>query len=175
MKRLTVIKRFVAASDLLVKIISGIGMALQAIFMVLLACQIFMRFFFNKPIYGVEEAVTAMVVWFASFGAIAVTNANGHAQIEYFLRFLPQKWHKWIQCFVNVLGVIIGIILIDGGRRQFKVQKLTMPAGGLPFPKAYYYALPILVMAVLLIIVSLSRIGKVIIGTEKEREGGDII
>ena len=30
-------------------------------------------------------------------------------------------------------------------------------------------------MAVLLIIISLSRIGKVIIGTEKEREGGDII
>ena len=80
MKRLTVIKRFVAASDLLVKIISGIGMALQAIFMVLLACQIFMRFFFNKPMYGVEEAVTGMVVWFASFGAIAVTNANGHAK-----------------------------------------------------------------------------------------------
>lgn len=166
---------FCTVSDWLVKITSAIGMALQLIFMILLAVQIFMRFCFNSPIYGIEESVTAMVVWFACFGAVAVTNDNGHAQIEFFLRFFPKSWHRWLQVFVNILGVVIGVLMINGGQRQFKVQKLTMPAGGLPFSKAYYYALPIIVMGVLMIIVCISRSLKVTVGAEKEREGGDII
>lgn len=175
MKKRNPLLYFCMVSDWLVKAISSIAMVLQLIFMILLAVQILMRYFFNAPIYGIEESVTAMVVWFAAFGAVAVTNSNGHAQIEFFLRFFPKSWHKWLQCFVNALGVIIGFILIDGGKRQFKVQRLTAPAGGLPFSKCYYYALPMIVMAVLLIVVCVSRSVKLICEKEKEREGGDII
>ncbi len=166
---------FCLVSDWIVKIISWIAMILQAVFMILLAIQIFMRFCFNSPIMGIEESVTAMVVWFACLGAVAVTKENGHAQIEYFLSLLPKSWHKWLQIFVNILGIVIGYIFINGGKRQFKVQKLAAPAGGLPFSKCYYYALPIIVLGVLLIIVCLSRAIKFLLLEEHEREGGDII
>jgi len=116
----SILLNFCKATDRVVQIISYIGMALQLIFMILLAVQIFLRYFFNSPIYGIEESVTAMVVWFAAFGTIAVTNANGHAQVEYFLRWFPKKWHKWIQLIVNVVGILMGVALFNGGLRQFK-------------------------------------------------------
>lgn len=163
------------AADWMVKITSAIAMFFQLIFMILLAIQIFLRYFFNSPIYGIEESVTAMVVWFAAFGAVAVTHTNGHAQVEYFLRWFPKKWHKWLQCFVSMIGIVLGGILIEGGKRQFKVQKLAMPQGGLPFSKCYYYALPIIVLGVMLIIVCICRIIKLFWEKEKAREGGDII
>ncbi len=175
MKVRSILLNFCKATDRVVQIISYIGMALQLIFMILLAVQIFLRYFFNSPIYGIEESVTAMVVWFAAFGTIAVTNANGHAQVEYFLRWFPKKWHKWIQLIVNVVGILMGVALFNGGLRQFKVQKIALPAGGLPFSKCYYYALPIIVMAALLCIVCTSRSIKLLAEKETEREGGDII
>lgn len=175
MKKSSPLLYFCTVSDWIVKIITWAGMGLQAVFMVLLAVQIFMRYVFNSPIKGIEESVTAMVVWFACLGAIAVTNDNGHAQIEFFLSWFPKKWHKWIQSFVNALGVIIGYLFIDGGKRQFRIQKLAAPAGGLPFSKCYYYALPVIVLGVLLIVISISRIIKFLCAAEDEREGGDII
>lgn len=163
------------AVDRIVKITSAVAMSLQAIFMILLALQIFLRYFLNSPIYGIEESVTAMVVWFAAFGAAAVTYANGHAQVEYFLSWFPKKWHKWLQGFVNLLGAFLGGILVDGGVRLFMVQKVAMPQGGLPFSKCYYYALPIIVLGIMMIIVCVCRIIKLFGEKEKAREGGDII
>ncbi len=175
MKKDNPFMRICTAADWMIKITSGIAMSFQAIFMILLAIQIFLRYFFNSPIYGIEESVTGMVVWFAAFGAAAVTYSNGHAQVEYFLRLFPKRWHKWLQCFVNMIGIALGGILIEGGKRQFKVQSFAFPQGGLPFSKCYYYALPVIVLGVMLIIVCACRIIKLFADKEKAREGGDII
>lgn len=171
----TLLQTFSRAVDRLVDGTSAIAMVLQIVFMVLLAVQIVLRFVFHSPIFGIEEGVTAMVVWFACFGAVEVTRENGHAQVEYFLRFFSDRGKKVLMIFTNILMIAVSWFMLRGGISLFKVQRLAAPAGGLWFSKCYYYALPIIVMSILLMLVCLNRIIKVTVNQEGAREGGDII
>lgn len=166
---------FCRFTDLLVEAALRVAMVLQAVFMLMLAVQIVLRFFFNSPIFGIEEGVTGLVVWFAALGAVVVTRQNGHAQVEYFLKFFPAKFRKFLSAATYMLGVWLSYLMIIGGHKQFLVQSRAMPAGGLPFSKAYYYALPIMVMGVLMALVCLGQVIRILFEREGVREGGDII
>ena len=136
--------RYCDLIDLVVEFAWRIAAALLGLLMSALAVQIFRRTLFKAPIFGIEEGVTAAMVWFAALGAVVVTRQNGHAQVEFFLRFLPG-------------------------------QAKAVPQGGLPFGRVYYYALPMIVMGILLVLVCLSQILRIYVQDEKAREGGDII
>lgn len=139
------------------------------------AIQIFMRSLFNSPIYGIEEGVTAALVWFAALGAIVVTKQNGHAQVEFFMKYIPEKIRKVVHSFAFVLGGVMGVLMVEGGNRLYKVQAKAVPQGGLPFGRVYYYALPMIIMGILLVLICLSEVIKIYVKDEKGREGGDII
>jgi TRAP-type C4-dicarboxylate transport system permease small subunit len=162
-------------TDKLIDFEQFLGIIFQMIFIAILAVQIFLRFVFNAPIYGIEEAVTCLVVWFAAFGSTVVYRENGHAQVEYFLRFVPPVFRKWLSVFLHVVAIVVSWMLIQGGWKLFGFQKKALPAGGLPFPKGYYYALPIVVMGISLILAALGHILKALRNRDKQREGGDII
>lgn len=151
------------------------GAVLLGVLMCLLAFQIFVRTFFNSPVFGIEEGVTAMVVWMACLGTAVVTRQNGHAQVEYFLRFFPEKARVAIRVLINAVGMWAGVMLIDGGLLLYKVQAKSLPTGGLWFRKCYYYALPVIVLGVLMLLVCLCHIIRVLAAQERSREGGDII
>jgi TRAP-type C4-dicarboxylate transport system permease small subunit len=161
--------------DKIIDVEQLLGIIFQIIFITILAVQIFLRFVFNAPIYGIEEAVVCLVVWFAAFGSTVVYRENGHAQIEYFLRFLPPPVRKWLAIFLHGLAMVVSWMLVRGGWKLFGFQKKALPAGGLPFPKGYYYALPIVVMGISLILAAFGHILKALRSRDDQREGGDII
>lgn len=163
------------AVDAIVELCWKTAAVLLGFIILILAVQIFRRSLFNAPIFGIEEAVTASIVWFAALGSIVVTKQNGHAQVEYFLRFFPEKVRKVIHAASYVIGIIVSWCMIDGGIRMYKIQRKAVPQGGLPFGKVYYYALPMIVLGILLVLVCFSEIIKIFAADEKEREGGDII
>ena len=161
--------------DLIVRAAWNVAALLLGCLMAALAYQIFRRSLFNAPIFGIEEGVTAAVVWFAALGAVVVTHENGHAQVEFFLRFRPHRARQAVNALAFVLGGIIGGLMVEGALRLYKVQKKAVPQGGLPFGRVYYYAIPMIVLGILLILICSSRAIRIIIQDQEGREGGDII
>lgn len=71
--------------------------------------------------------------------------------------------------------------LYSGTWQLFQMQKKMPPVGGLPISKGYYYALPVLVMGVIMLVMSAYKaIAFVITGDESicvpvEKEGGGLL
>ncbi len=152
------------------------------LFMLLLFVQVGMRYLFNRPIYGLDELVTALMIWSMALGWCTVYWYNEHAVIEAVMKRAPMFFKHLMYHVTNLIVLSTSAVFVPGGIRLFKMQ-VNMPAvGGLPFNKSWYYALPILVMGILMVILSLFKtIGYIITGDDKmvapvsEEEGGIIL
>lgn len=143
------------------KLLDGAAMAARAagavcsfIFITILFIQVALRYLFNSPIYGIEETVIALMVWYSSLGAAVVYWEKGHASIIYFLKFMPRFIQIGIRHLSNLIVLVTSAVFVYGGIGLFRIQKNTMPVGGLSITRAYYYALPIIVMGILLVLFS---------------------
>ena len=120
--------------------------------------QVVMRFCFGKPIFGIEEAVLATVVWTTALGMAIVYWHNEHPKLTVLMEILP-SWLRILMHYVtSVIVLILGWFFLEGGLFFFQIQMKTTPTGGLPFCKAYYYALPMLVAGALLLVMAAIRI-----------------
>lgn len=117
-----------------------------------------MRYVFNSPIYGIDEFVVFLLVWYASIGFAVITWNNGHAKIEVLGRHMPVFIRTVVQVASCTISAVFGGILIAGGRTLFSIQVKSPPLGGLSFSRAYYYSLPMIVLGVLLILLAFIRI-----------------
>ena len=146
------------------------------IFMALLFIQVF-----NRPIYGVDESVTALMIWSMCLGWCTVYWDNGHAVLEFIMKRMPKWFCHIMDHFTNLLIVVISWVYIPAAWQLFQMQKKMPPVGGLPFCKAYYYALPVLVMSVLMLVMSLYKTIAFAITKDEsicvpvEKEGGGLL
>lgn len=151
------------------------------IFMALLFFQVVMRFVFNSPIYGIDEAVTALMIWSMCMGWVVVYWDNGHAVLEFIMKRMNAVIRRVVFSLTNVLIVVISYAYIPASYQLFQMQKKMPPVGGLPFCKGYYYALPVLVMSVMMLVLSLYKtIAYFATGDESicvpvEKEGGGVL
>ena len=142
-------------------------------FMALLFLQVLMRFIFKHPIYGIDECVTALMIWSMCLGWCTVYWDNGHAVLEFIMNRMPKAFRRGMFTFTNFLIVVISWYL--------EITLLKTPVGGLPISKGYYYALPVLVMGVIMLVMSAYKaIAFVITGDESicvpvEKEGGGLL
>jgi len=58
----------------------------------------------------------------------------------------------------HVVVAITSLVFVSGGITLFGLQVTKLPQGGLPFTKAYYYALPMIVMGAMMTICAVYRI-----------------
>lgn len=164
--------------DRCVSVIHDICACSTGLFMFLLFVQVFLRYVFSRPLYGLDELVTALMIWSMALGFVVVYWHNEHATIEFLLKHLPRWGVKCVYHMINLLALLSGFVLIPGGIRLFGMQVKTVPLGGLPFPRAYYYALSITVMGVMLVILAVIRTVEYIltgddrIMTDRPVEGG---
>ena len=76
---------------------------------------------------------------------------------------------------------MISYVYVPAAWQLFNMQKKMPPVGGLPFCKAYYYALPVLVMGIIMLIMSVYKtIAFLVTGDEsicvpEEKEGGGVL
>ena len=151
------------------------------IFMALLFIQVVMRFAFNRPIYGVDESVTALMIWSMCLGWCMVYWDNGHAVLEFIMKRMPKWFCHFMDHFTNLLIVVMSWVYIPASWQLFQMQKKMPPVGGLPFCKAYYYALPVLVMSVLMLVMSLYKTIAFAVTKDEsicvpvEKEGGGLL
>lgn len=148
------------------------------VFLTMLLFQVIMRFVFNSPVYGLDEAVTALMVWSMAFGVPVVYWERGHAMIE----FLYKKLRGIAKFFIGVISHLVILascyVFIPGGINLFRLQNMQLPVGGLPFNRAYYHALPMIVFGILSVILALFRLVEYVIVRDEhllvrsEEEGG---
>jgi TRAP-type C4-dicarboxylate transport system permease small subunit len=170
---------------LLDKFVNGINVVASlaiGVFMSLLFFQVVMRFAFNSPIFGMDEMVTALMIWSMSLGCATVYWANEHAVIEALLKRFPLWLKHVVYHITNITVFITSTVYIPGGVTLFQMQSRLRPVGGLPFSKAWYYALPATVMGVLLVAFSLFKtVGYLLTRDDRmvapvtEDEGGHVI
>ena len=150
-------------------------------FMALLFLQVLMRFIFKHPIYGIDECVTALMIWSMCLGWCTVYWDIGHAVLDFIMNRMPNAFRSGIFTFTNFLIVVISWVYIPASWQLFQMQKKMPPVGGLPISKGYYYALPVLVMGVIMLVMSAYKaIAVVITGDESicvpvEKEGGGLL
>ena len=94
---------------------------------------------------------------------------------------IPKAFCRGMFSFTNLLIVVISWVYIPASWQLFQMQKKMPPVGGLPISKGYYYALPVLVMGVIMLVMSAYKaIAFVITGDESicvpvEKEGGGLL
>jgi TRAP-type C4-dicarboxylate transport system permease small subunit len=162
------IKKLEGRINILVNGINLLAGITIGVFMGLLVLQVFMRFAFNNPIFGMDEMVTALMIWSMALGCPTVYWVNEHAVIEALLKRFPSWGQHCVYHLTNVVVLITSLVYIPGGIRLFQMQNRLRPVGGLPFSKAWYYALPILIMGILLVAFSLFKtIGYIVTGEDR--------
>lgn len=110
-------------------------------FMALLFLQVLMRFIFKHPIYGIDECVTALMIWSMCLGWCTVYWDNGHAVLEFIMNRMPKAFRRGMFTFTNFLIVVISWVYIPASWQLFQMQKKMPPVGGLPISKGYYYCI----------------------------------
>lgn len=85
-------------------------------FMALLFLQVLMRFIFKHPIYGIDECVTALMIWSMCLGWCTVYWDNGHAVLEFIMNRMPKAFlqrnvyiYELFDC-CDKLGLYSGIL-----------------------------------------------------------------
>lgn len=136
--------------DVLVMVVHWAAGLLTGAFLLLTFAQVVLRYCFNSPIYGVDEYVIALMVWANALGFVVVYWHNEHAMIEFVVRRSPKGLKYLFYWLTNLVVLIVSVVFIPGGLHLFSLQVLTSPRMGLPFSKAYYLALPMLVMGILM-------------------------
>ncbi|AOT69841.1 TRAP transporter small permease [Geosporobacter ferrireducens] len=149
-----VVKKIHNVVDQFIRVLSIITGYIVGIFMVILFFQVVLRFVFKNPIYGADELVIALMVWSMALGNAIVYWHNEHAVIEFCLQNSPSIVKKIMHHVTNLVVLTTSFVYIPGGLTLFRMQKKLIPLGGLSFSKAYYFALPIVVMGVLLVALS---------------------
>ena len=170
-KRSALLKHVLGIRGVFNHIVSGIHIlsaSTTGLFLSILFIQVFMRYAMNNPIYGLDELVVALMIWSMALGFVVVYWENGHAKIEFILKKLPHWCSAAIYYLTSIISAVSGIIMALGGITLFKMQNRTIPLGGLPFTRAYYYALPVVVMGILLALLSVVKIIDYIISRDDQ-------
>ena len=144
--------------DRFISLLSDLTALITFVFLISLFFQVMMRYVFTHPIYGIDEAVTAMMIWAMSLGFVEIYWNNENAVIEFIVDKCPHFVRVIVIYVTEFIVLIMGLVLVPTGRKLFSMQVKTIALGGLPFSKAYYYALPVTVMGFLLAVLAAFRI-----------------
>lgn len=169
------IRKVVVFTNKVVEFFRILCVVVSAFFMILMFVQVVLRYGFNAPLYGLDELVTCLMVWYCSIGSAIVFWEEAHAMIVYFLKFFPKKFQWAVEFCENILILIGAVVFVRAGMLLFALQSKTMPIGGLPFSRAYYSALPITLMGVAIALLEVVRFLRFLLDREdyesRERKG----
>lgn len=144
--------------DAVIRLITTIGALSSAVFLGAMFLNVILRYVFNSPVFWFDEMIIALLVWYSALGTVVCYWTNEHAVINYFVKFFNRPGKIILMFIPHVIVAATSFVFVVGGGKLFTLQVAQLPQGGLPFPRAYYYALPMIVMGVLLTLCAVYRI-----------------
>ena len=144
--------------DTAIQTIVWIGAISSAVFLGAMFVNVIMRYVFNSPIFWFDEMIIALLVWYSALGTVVCYWTNEHAVINFFLKFFNRPLKVFFLFIPHLVVAITSVVFVIGGKQLFDLQINQLPQGGLPFSRAYYYALPMVVMGVMLTLCAIYRV-----------------
>lgn len=129
------LKRFALKLDTLFE--TGAIIALLGVVSIM-SVQVFTRKLFNFVFFWSEEAILLCLVWFAFMGIAIGFREGVHMGVEAFTDRMPATINKWIDKWIEIMGLLYGLYFIFYGW-EFTVLMFdsTLPATKLPNSVVY--------------------------------------
>ncbi len=146
-----------------ISMITLAGAIMSAVFLGAMFINVIMRYVFSNPIFWFDEMIIALLVWYSALGTVVCYWTNEHAVINFFVKFFPRAGKIFLMFAPHVIVAVTSVAFVIGGKLLFALQLNQLPQGGLPFSRAYYYALPMMVMGVMLTLCAIYRVVEYIV------------
>ncbi len=143
--------------NLVIQIIVTIGALASAVFLGAMFLNVILRYVFSSPIFWFDEMIVALLIWYSALGTVVCYWTNEHAVINFFLKFFNRSGKIFLMFMPHLIVAVTSCVFIVGGQQLFGLQINQLPQGGLPFSRAYYYALPMVVMGIMLTLCAVYR------------------
>lgn len=82
-----------------------------ALCVILVNCNVIMRYFFNNPIKWSEEVVTSLFVWTVFIGSAYAYRNHSHLGVDIVVNFLPGNAKKVVSVIMAVLELLVLVML----------------------------------------------------------------
>lgn len=94
-----------------VEILHGAGMGVLALMMFLTACDVILRYVFNRPIVGSYDISEYMMAIVVSFGLAYCAFLKGHVRVDIIVSRFPQRVQEVFDCITGLLSVFLFVII----------------------------------------------------------------
>jgi TRAP-type C4-dicarboxylate transport system permease small subunit len=98
--------------DRTVEIATAAGLTVMAL---LLLMQVILRYFFNSPLYWVEELTLLLQIWVVFLGASIVLRKGGHPSLVFLQEKIADALKKPLLILIHVLVGILGFSMFYYG------------------------------------------------------------
>ncbi len=106
---------------------------------VLIAAQVYTRFFTNNSLTWSEELARYTMVYMVFLSAVLVARQKGHICIDDVVRRLSLKGRTAVLCVSSLLQIVFFLTVVWGAYRLLPTASLrTSPAIGIPIPIVYF-------------------------------------
>ena len=82
-----------------------------AICVILVNCNVIMRYFFNNPIRWSEEVVTSLFVWTVFIGSAYAYRNHSHLGVDIVVNFMPDRMKKVVSIIMGILELLVLLML----------------------------------------------------------------
>ena len=83
------------------------GILAIAALLILVAGDVFFRYFLNAPLLFAEEVSGYLVALIGYFGAAETLRCNRHIRVEVLVKWLPSRAQLWLNAAAHVVGTLI--------------------------------------------------------------------
>lgn len=106
---------------------------------ILIAAQVYTRFFTDSSLTWSEELARYTMVYMVFLAAVLVAREKGHICIDDVVRRLSVKGRTAVLCISSLLQILFFATVVWGAYRLFPTASLRVsPAIGIPIPYVYF-------------------------------------
>ena len=104
------------------------------VMVILAVAQIFFRNVFGEGVVWIDPLLRVMVLWVAIAGAVVATRTDNHIRIDFFTRYIPENYIKYLQRLVYAFCVFICTVIAWHGVRfvQMDYEYNTIAFANIP-------------------------------------------
>lgn len=119
-------------------ILKTLVVVLFAAMVVLIAAQVYTRFFTSSSLTWSEELARYTMVYMVFLAAVIVARNKGHICIDDVARRLSEKGRTAVLCIASLLQIVFFAAVLWGAYRLYPTASLRVsPAIGIPIPVVY--------------------------------------
>ena len=118
---------------------------MAAVIIAVIAAQVFMRYFFNRPFNWAEELATLMLIYLSFISADVVYKEKGHITVDYFVAKLPELVQRVINIVIHTAIIVFFLVMIPRTFTLVRMQIRIITSAAVVVPKSFY-TLPVLLV-----------------------------